>query len=648
MTAASPNQHFDYLFLGMGAANSLLLMQLDRQGMLDGKSLGIIDPDLKKRNDRTFCFWATDEEVASYGLEMLISKTWNEVQVGTAPPQAIRPYRYHHVSGIDLYEHTRTILRKHPHSWFYESFQGLELAQLSSGGQSITAGQVFDSRPPRYRKPRAHESYLHQSFIGWNIRTEEPVFDAQRFVMMDFSIPQQNSTQFMYVLPFDARNALVECTRFGTEEIQESEAEGLLQEYISRHYGSFTIQDLERGNIPMCSAGIEPEETSAHWVATGARAGNLKPSTGYSFMNACRHAAAIVGRELPSLKKLRYAFYDRLLLNILEHQPKEGKRIFEQLFSKVPIPGVLGFLSEQASLWNELNILSKLPKRLFINAAVRDFWLRVPIFGMMPWVFLCVLWMLHWMGAEAGALGLMLAGLLLVGLPHGAIDHLLETGNLNTSIRPVFVLKYLAVAALMGMIWYVSPPAGLCVFLIYSAWHFGETEFSVQGRPPGIVSFFWGLSMLGLILFTHIPELNGVLNELHIPVVPESFHWLSWVAAAMYLVAGGLRGLSGLYLFPALILPLLYTFGVYFIADHSVKSSIQLVHRFQANPMNLYRKAIPFTLGAVLIGLSFYWGGFGEINGATGLFFIFLSCLSFPHVLAMHRFYLGNPKHSGK
>ncbi|MEY3984150.1 MAG: Beta-carotene 15,15-dioxygenase, partial [Bacteroidota bacterium] len=118
-----------------------------------------------------------------------------------------------------------------------------------------------------------------------------------------------------------------------------------------------------------------------------------------------------------------------------------------------------------------------------------------------------------------------------------------------------------------------------------------------------------------------------------------SYHWLGWVAGAIYLITGGLRSLSGLYLFPALTLPLLFTFGVYFIADHSVKSSIQLLQRFQAKPVYLFRKAIPFNLGAVLIGLSFYWGGFGEINGATGLFFIFLSCLSFPHVLAMHRFY---------
>jgi lycopene beta-cyclase len=639
MTTPPKSQHFNYLFLGMGAGNSLLLIQLDRQGLLDGKSIGIIDPDLKNRNDRTFCFWATDEEVAFLGLHALISKTWNEVQVGNAAPQSITPYRYHHVSGIHLYNHARAILQQHAHSWFYESFQGSGTASLFADGAAISADQVFDSRPPHYRKPRIHESYLHQSFIGWNITTEVPVFEANRFVMMDFSIPQQESTQFMYVLPFDACHALVECTRFGNEEIQESDAAIILHEYISRHYGAYVVHDVERGNIPMCSAAIERAEVPTPWVATGARAGNLKPSTGYSFLNACQHAAVIAGRAVPGVKKSRYAFYDRLLLKILETQPFQGKRIFEQLFQKVPIPRVLGFLSEAASFGEEVFILSRLPKRLFMAAALRDFWWRMKNYRLLPWLLFGMLWMLYGLGMEAGGLGLLTLGFLLVGLPHGAIDHLLETGNLRTPIRPLFILKYLSISACMGALWLLNPNLGLWVFLAYSAWHFGETEFNSQGRKTGFLSFIWGSSMLGLILFTHITELNEVLRELNISELPESLQWLSWLFAATYLLTGGVSGLTGLYLFPALMLPLLHTFGLYFVADHSVKSSVHLFRSFQAKPAELYRKAIPFTLGALLLGGLCYWGGFGETEGATGLFFIFLSCLSFPHVLAMHHFY---------
>jgi len=52
---------------------------------------------------------------------------------------------------------------------------------------------------------------------------------------MDFRIPQEQHTQFVYILPFSDTNALVEVTRFGTVPVQENEAAELLADYLANN-----------------------------------------------------------------------------------------------------------------------------------------------------------------------------------------------------------------------------------------------------------------------------------------------------------------------------------------------------------------------------------------------------------------------------
>ena len=64
---------------------------------------------------------------------------------------------------------------------------------------------------------------LKQHFIGWFIKTSNPVFNVNCATFMDFSIPQKGNTRFMYVLPFSEREALVEYTLFSSNLLQENE-----------------------------------------------------------------------------------------------------------------------------------------------------------------------------------------------------------------------------------------------------------------------------------------------------------------------------------------------------------------------------------------------------------------------------------------
>ena len=52
----------DYLFAGAGASATLMLMSMEKQGLLKDKKIIILDPDTKHINDKTYCFWAEQNE----------------------------------------------------------------------------------------------------------------------------------------------------------------------------------------------------------------------------------------------------------------------------------------------------------------------------------------------------------------------------------------------------------------------------------------------------------------------------------------------------------------------------------------------------------------------------------------------------------
>jgi len=92
-------------------------------------------------------------------------------------------------------------------------------------------------------------------------------------------------------------------------------------------------------------------------------------------------------------------------------------------------------------------------------------------------------------------------------------------------------------------------------------------------------------------------------------------------------------------------LPLLSAFGLYFIGQNSLNGWSHLKQGMQAGNKPLFVKALPFTLGAaLLLGLVLCMSHAGMLPRKSeqwlSVFFVFLACLSMPHVWAMHRFYL--------
>ena len=160
-----------------------------------------------------------------------------------------------------------------------------------------------------------------------------------------------------------------------------------------------------------------------------------------------------------------------------------------------------------------------------------------------------------------------------------------------------------------------------------------------------------------IILLGHIAETNSILenmNALKIPInnilgkqisIFLAFVGILW---AIY-EKRWMMLLSSFMLLASIGLPLITSFGLYFIGQHSINGWSHLKEGMKANNTALYLKALPFTIGALFLFVAFIFllrnNYLSELNeNLITIFFIFISCISFPHVMVMNRFYKTNTK----
>lgn len=643
------NDLFDYAFIGLGCGNALMLLQLEERGLIQGKRILVIEPDDKRKNDRTFCFWMEPSRVEGGFLQDLVQNTWNSVFVG-GTVQSLDPVKYYRVPGVTLNAQVRKTLERASALHLPVHYQGSAKvfegkALLLIDGKTYTANYVFDNRPPSYEAPNISEARLLQSFSGWEIQTEEAVFDPECFTMMDFNVDQEGATQFMYVLPFDEHRALVEITRFGEQIITLEQAEGALKRYLESRSIRYLIQEKEQGAIPMFIGSRVVSNLHEKWINTGERAGMLKPSTGYSFERSLTYAHLVVQsivdqKPLLPYRTSRFHYYDRLLLQLLRDQPNHGKRIFEQLFQRNPVDKVLRFLDERTRIKEDIALLSSLPISLFLTAVFKDIAWRAPSQLLkIPLILLAgiVVYLLCFFQQIATVYGLLGLGMLLVGIPHGALDHLYVLNKPTGFNLLKYVLAYLAMGAFVFALFWVYPFLGLLFFLIFSAWHFGNTDFLAWGNKNVIHGFLWGGYYLGGILISHERECARILSEMNIPtwelgVIPD-YIWGIWIAMGGFFLLVSRTKWAMLWSILALslfsFLPLIAAFGVFFVFQHSLYGWSQLKRKVQKTSAQLWIRALPFSLGSIILLLLVLT----LVPVSWGQGFIFLAAVSFPHVV---------------
>jgi len=375
--------HYDYIIIGAGAAGLMLANAIGNDSYFQDKTVLLLDKDPKNTNDRTWCFW----EKGTGQFDAIVHKSWNSVFFGGqefSKQLNISPYTYKLIRGIDFY---RSFIEK-INSYANIEFINTEVLYneekdnhviVNTKETTYTCNQVFNSifDSEKIRKQKRYP-VLQQHFIGWTIKSKEPIFEPSRATFMDFSIEQKNNTRFMYVLPFSNNVALIEYTLFSENLLPKQEYEDAIREYISKKFGcnDFEILEQEKGSIPMTCYKFQ-EHNTKRIQYIGTAGGWSKPSTGYTFYNTSKNTNKIiqhikVGRPINKLSsKKKFWFYDLLLLDILYKHNNKGQYIFETLFKNRPPQLIFKFLDEETSFLEDLRIISGCPKKEFLRAFVQ-------------------------------------------------------------------------------------------------------------------------------------------------------------------------------------------------------------------------------------------------------------------------------------
>ncbi|MFN4146277.1 MAG: lycopene cyclase family protein [Runella sp.] len=373
-------QRYDFIIAGGGLAGLSLAYYMNQTALRE-KSILIIDKDLKDKNDRTWCFWEKGENCP---FESIIRRKWPKVYFhGTDFSQALDlgEYRYKWLRGIDFYDFVKADLAQNPNIRFVQA--SIErLTDTPDGGFIITPDEqylgqwVFDSiKSLKLDLNGCHNMLQH--FKGWEITTEQPVFEVDCPTMMDYRVPQSGiGVRFMYVLPVSPTRAMLEYTVFSEQLLRQHEYDSELRSYIEKYIGvkNFTIEEEEFGVIPMTDEPT-PQLVGKHIFRIGTSGGFVKPSSGYAFQRTQRFCQALVkdlltyGKPRPHSQSLKSKFkllLDSTLLNVLLYHRASGKDVFTALYKNNPTPLLFSFLDEDTSIAQDFRVMSSVSPGPFI------------------------------------------------------------------------------------------------------------------------------------------------------------------------------------------------------------------------------------------------------------------------------------------
>ena len=394
---------YDYIIAGAGGAGLSLLHYLMESPGLSSKSILVIDKSFQKTNDRTWCFW--EKNISAF--ENLVKNRWDTISIhaeGFDKELPTAPFSYKMIQGIDFYNAVLSKAKTKTNIHFQEAIIldiiAIDPANPSKGAKvewegSAAIGQyIFSSLLPFQMNQLATAAvysnslqagtssnnkapFLWQHFKGRVVQFDAPVFNKSIAKLMDFNVPQQGATAFMYQLPLNEREALVEYTIFSENVLAISQYDEVLDAYLATAFpgSTYITKHDEIGAIPMTQ--IELASTQAPIYTIGALGAAIKASTGYAFQfiqEQCKNIATQLEHGLPLQTKVhntRHQFYDAVLLDILFHHKMQGAEIFKRIFAKNEAATVFKFLSNTSTIMEDIKIMRSLPTNIFLPAAIK-------------------------------------------------------------------------------------------------------------------------------------------------------------------------------------------------------------------------------------------------------------------------------------
>ena len=373
---------YDYIIVGAGAAGLMMAYRMAKESFFADKTILILDKEKKTQNDRTWCFWEQNKGE----WDDILNHSWSKIHFASdsySSKENITPYKYKMIRGEDFYQKiwkslgnkSNITFRKEPVS---------EILQEEKFGNVITSENTYFSKniinsilfSDAYKKQKKYPA-LQQHFVGFFIKTKENHFDNSIATFMDFSVEQKENTRFMYVLPYKKNEALFEYTLFSADLLPYDDYKVAIEKYLlEKGIKDYEIIEKEQGSIPMTSYEFW-KMNSKNIINIGTAGGWSKASTGFTFKNIDKKTVELIHhlKQEKSLEtfhqKTKFWLYDLLLLDILAQKNYLGASIFTKMFKNIAPQKIFKFLDEETTIFEEIQIFSKMQKRLFSKALIK-------------------------------------------------------------------------------------------------------------------------------------------------------------------------------------------------------------------------------------------------------------------------------------
>ena len=252
--------------------------------------------------------------------------------------------------------------------------------------------------------------------------------------------------------------------------------------------------------------------------------------------------------------------------------------------------------------------------------------------------------------------------ILSLGILHGANDiKIAEKGatpnKKSNSLK--FILSYIIFVLISALAFYWLPKLALIIFILFSAYHFGEQHWvhKVRRQSLDLKLFFllYGLFVLSVLFYTNHTEVSLIIRNIASVDLDQQNFFALLIGISLVLALVGTKIVLNKKLNTNLIeeffylgvlfvvfytASLLWAFAIYFIFWHSIPSLIDQVYFLYGNTKreNFYKylkSSLLYWLISI-IGLSILYLIFHDQEDLfLAIFFSAIAAITFPHVWIM-------------
>ena len=347
---------YDIAFVGMGASSlaTLKLKYSDSNNSIIG-----IDKEFDSSRNNFFAFWLTDWMKSFDGL---ITQKWNKWEfynqnINVTHESISTPYcvirfqdwKKYCLDNIDNFNFKENNVIKILKD---DDYYMITL----DNDEKIYAKKIYDSRNLETKKEG-----LKQHFIGQIIKTMKP-HKKDIVTLMDFRVSQDKGLHFMYCLPINDNQLLVESTVFSENVLPDDWYKKQINKFIDQklQLEEFEVIDEEKGILPMYE--IKNKNTT-NYINIGTRGGATKISSGYAF--------SFFLKQLTSSTKHYHSYWDEWMDKIFVHFLQNNYKtedIFIKMSQSLTGDEFSSFMMGIADSKTKIKVILAMPKISFIKS----------------------------------------------------------------------------------------------------------------------------------------------------------------------------------------------------------------------------------------------------------------------------------------